>query len=370
MRTAVKTVVTITLLLLFSSLFLLPAEESSADGFSIELLDEDGSKLDPSTPMIKKLLVFTTYTDEHGTRYYLDKETILTEKDYYLRINSQTGLFNVYVSVPSASITGSLHESGMEVRLAEGTEDYLSVLDTTDDFSSIAKDGQNDAVFRPNVMYRITILTAHDIEGDSQVEKTPDFTLRFEAVPINSYTVVFMNDGEEYAKKLVEKNTALGELPKDPEKPGYTFNGWFDEDMNPVTEETIVTRNMEVHSEWSRASTCTVTFYDRGAEFAKKTVKPDTALGTLPDEPTREGWTFDGWFDDNGNRVTEKTIVERDMNVHSRWSQDPPVPPGPTPPKPPHDKETKEEEVIVEPDGTVITIISDLIERVDGTYDL
>ena len=367
MRTAVKTAATITLLLLFSSLFLLPTEESSADEYSIELLNEDGSKLNPGTPMITKLLVFTTYTDEHGTRYYLDRETVLTEKTYYLRINAQSGTFHVTASVPSADITGSLHKAGMEIRMVNGSNSFMSTLDTSDGFTGIAMNGNITAVFQPNIMYKITILTAHDIEGENKVEETPDFTLRFEAAPINSYTVVFMNDGEEYAKKLVEKNTALGELPKDPEKPGYTFNGWFDEDMNPVTEKTIVTRNMEVHSEWSRATTCTVTFYNMGVEYAKKPVEVGSTLKDFPPDPERTDWTFDGWFDDNENRFTDRTEVQSDMNVHSKWSQEPTPPPGPPTP---HDKETREEEVIVEPDGTEITIISDLIERVDGTYDL
>ena len=367
MRTTVKTVVAISLLLLFSSLFLLPAEESSADDFSIEILKEDGSKLDPDTPMITKLLVFTTYTDVHGTRYYLDKETVLTEENYYLRINSQSGLFRVYASVPSASITGSLHEAGMEIKLAEGTDQFMAVLDTADQFSSVMKDGQTEAEFRPNVMYKITILTAHDIEGSSPTEKTPKFTLRFETTPINAYTVVFKDDSTIIETRMVEKNTALGELPDAPERPGYTFDGWFDENDNQVFDTTIVSRDMEVHSKWSQQSSFTVTFYDRGTIVEKRTVEKDKPIGKLPDEPEREGWTFDGWFDEDENKVRSTTIVTKDMNLHSKWSHEPSPPPGPPTP---HDKETKEEEVIVEPDGTIITVISDLIERVDGTYDL
>lgn len=305
MRTAVKTAVSITLLLLFSSLFFLPAEEISADEYSIELLDENGSKLDPDTPMISKLLIFTTYTDVHGTRYYLEKDTILTEKDYYLRINAQSGLFNVSVSVPSASVTGSLHKAGMEFRLTETTDSFDAVLDESDNFDCMFKDGTATASFRPGVMYKITILTAHSIEGESQVEETPEFTLRFDTSPVDSYTVIFEDDGTVIETRMVEKDTAIGKLPDPPARAGAEFQGWYDVDDKKWKATDIVTKNMILHSKWER--------------------------GPIPPGP------------------------------------DPP--PGPTPPKP-HDKETKEEEVIVEPDGTVVTIISDLIERVDGTYDL
>jgi len=305
MGTAVKTVAAITLLLLFSSLFIIPTEELSADDYSIEILNEDGSKLDPNTPMINKLLEFVTYTDEHGTRYYLEEETLLTEKTFYLRINAQSGTFHVAASVPSADLTGSLHEAGLKTNLANGEDNYVSVLDASDDFDSIFTDGENNAIFKPNILYKITIETAHGIEGDSQVEKTPEFTLRFETTPIDSYVVVFDDDGKIIETRMVEKDTAIGKLPDPPARTGAEFQGWYDIDDKKWKATDIVTENMVLHSKWER--------------------------GPLPPGP------------------------------------DPP--PGPTPPKP-HDKETREEEVIVEPDGTVITIISDLIERVDGTYDL
>ena len=305
MRTAVKTVAAITLLLLFSSLFIIPTEELSADDYSIEILNEDGSKLDPDTPMINKLLKFITYTDEHGTRYYLEEETLLTEKTFYLRINAQSGTFHVAASVPSADITGSLHQAGLEIKLANGEDDFVAVLDTNDNFDSIFADGENNAIFKPNILYKITIVTAHGIEGDSQVEKTPEFTLRFETTPIDSYVVVFDDDGKIIETRMVEKDTAIGKLPDPPARTGAEFQGWYDIVDKKWKATDIVTDNMVLHSKWER--------------------------GPLPPGP------------------------------------DPP--PGPTPPKP-HDKETKEEEVIVEPDGTIITIISDLIERVDGTYDL
>ena len=305
MRTAVKTVAAITLLLLFSSLFIIPTEELSADDYSIEILNEDGSKLDPNTPMIKKLLEFVTYTDEHGTRYYLEKETQLTEKTFYLRINAQSGTFHVTASVPSADISGSLHKAGLEIKLANGEDDFVAVLDTNDNFDSIFADGKNTAIFKPNILYKITIVTAHGIEGESQVEKTPEFTLRFETTPIDSYVVVFDDDGKIVVTRMVEKDTEIGKLPDPPARTGAEFQGWYDIDDKKWKATDIVTENMVLHSKWER--------------------------GPLPPGP------------------------------------DPP--PEPTPPKP-HDKETKEEEVIVEPDGTIITIISDLIERVDGTYDL
>ncbi len=304
MRTAVKTVAAITLLLLFSSLFIIPAEELSADDYSIEILNEDGSKLDPNTPMIKKLLEFVTYTDEHGTRYYLEKETQLTEKTFYLRINAQSGTFHVTASVPSADISGSLHKAGLKLSLANGEDEFSAVLDTNDNFDSIFSEDENTAIFKPNILYKITIVTAHGIDGDSQVEKTPEFTLRFETTPIDSYVVVFDDDGEIIETRMVEKDTAIGKLPTPPARAGAEFQGWFDKNDKKWKESDIVSDNMILHSKWAR--------------------------GPIPPGPD---------------------------------------PPGPTPPKP-HDKETKEEEVIVEPDGTIIIIISDLIERIDGTYDL
>ena len=51
-----------------------------------------------------------------------------------------------------------------------------------------------------------------------------------------TYTVRFMVDGEEYAKKSADWNKAIT-FPEVPQKKGYTLDGWYDGDTK-VSEIT------------------------------------------------------------------------------------------------------------------------------------
>jgi uncharacterized repeat protein (TIGR02543 family) len=104
-------------------------------------------------------------------------------------------------------------------------------------------------------------------------------------------------------------DAAIGTLPA-PERTGYTFNGWFDAEGNEVTAETVYT----VAGDSTVTSTCSHTLYLLAAlpiggkvEPATLTVTFDAAVGTLP-APERTGYTFNGWFDAEGNEVTAETV--------------------------------------------------------------
>ena len=67
-----------------------------------------------------------------------------------------------------------------------------------------------------------------------------------EEIPATMYTVTFVVDGEETTIE-VEEGTAIGEqMPVDPEKGGFIFTGWTDEDGNDVDADTIVNDDMTV----------------------------------------------------------------------------------------------------------------------------
>ncbi len=54
---------------------------------------------------------------------------------------------------------------------------------------------------------------------------------------------------------------------------------------------------------------------------ANKKAVSGAAIGTLP-TPTREGYTFDGWYDSNGNKFTSTTVVSAtsEFTLTARWT--------------------------------------------------
>ncbi len=70
----------------------------------------------------------------------------------------------------------------------------------------------------------------------------------------NTYRVIFAVDGAAYETKEVRKNTSFSSLPK-PEKEGYAFIGWYDEDGNLLETSTIILKDTVYYARWAEIVT-------------------------------------------------------------------------------------------------------------------
>ena len=143
---------------------------------------------------------------------------------------------------------------------------------------------------------------------------------------VKTYTVTFdANKGMVTPKtKTVPHGDLYGELPT-PTRDGYTFAGWYDDNSNPVTKDTVVTtaKDHKLYAHW-KANTYTVTFEanEGTVETKTQTVTYGSTYGELP-TPTREGYRFDGWYNGNGTKVTAVTTVTTVGNhvLNARWTK-------------------------------------------------
>ena len=106
---------------------------------------------------------------------------------------------------------------------------------------------------------------------------------------INQYTITFdTNDGSEIAPITQDYGTKIT-APADPTRKGYTFKGWDKE-----IPETMPTENITVKAQWE-INQYTITFdTNGGSEITPITQDYGTEI-TAPDNPTRKGYTFKGW---------------------------------------------------------------------------
>ena len=153
-------------------------------------------------------------------------------------------------------------------------------------------------------------------DGEEQVtaatvfDGTADVTLtaRWTA---NTYTVTFDANGGtvDPASTTVTFGEAFGTLPT-PTRDGYAFAGWFlgEDSVSSTTTYTTV-GDAELVAHWT-ANAYSVRLDANGGAVNPEviTVTYDAAYGTLP-EPTRDGYTFQGWFDGQ-TEVTSETIFK------------------------------------------------------------
>ena len=138
----------------------------------------------------------------------------------------------------------------------------------------------------------------------------------------NVYRVTFNANGGrvDYSTTFIAYGSAFGKLPV-PARDGYTFAGWLDADGNEVTDATTFssTKDVVLTAQWN-ANTYKVTFEMPDGTTKTVDVTYGEAYGALP-MPTRDGYIFQGWFDANGNKVTDATIflTASDVTLTAKW---------------------------------------------------
>lgn len=143
---------------------------------------------------------------------------------------------------------------------------------------------------------------------------------------VNSYLIHLDARGGKVSPEnvTVTYGQPVGELPA-ATRDGYDFVGWFDLDGNEYTADTVYTvdDNITLSAKWT-AKDYTVTL-----DAAGGTVDPTTVtvtfgaeVGTLP-VPTREGYGFIGWFDENGDKVLPFTEyrIPHDSTFTAHWAE-------------------------------------------------
>ena len=156
---------------------------------------------------------------------------------------------------------------------------------------------------------------------------TSNLTLTAQWTPI-TYTVTYYNNGGSgCSNKSVTSGSQLGSNYCTPSRANYSFNGWKDQNGNIVISTTTVTRNLTLTAQWSLIS-YTVTYNNNGGTgCTNKSVTSGSQLGSNYCTPSRTGYTFNGWKDQNGNTVTSTTTVTSNLTLTAQWLQNYPSTP-------------------------------------------
>lgn len=123
---------------------------------------------------------------------------------------------------------------------------------------------------------------------------------------------------------------SLDKLPT-PSRDGYNFDGWY-EDGSPVDVSSLNdggVHNLEAH--WKKkpssggyvAPDCYVTFDSEGGSPVAGQYVTWNSTVSRPKDPTKEGYTFDGWYTKDGDLFDfSKDRVLGNLTLYARWSSD------------------------------------------------
>ena len=153
---------------------------------------------------------------------------------------------------------------------------------------------------------------------------TGDITLTAQWEKPAEYTVTFdTQGGTPVASQTVTENGTVTR-PADPTRDGYTFKGWT---LNgqPYDFGTPVTGNLTLTAVWEENKTPQpvthkVTFDTNGGSAVDSQTVDDGATAVKPADPTRDGYTFNGWTL-NGKPYDFSRPVTGDITLEAQWEK-------------------------------------------------
>ena len=224
--------------------------------------------------------------------------------------------------------TGSGSESAyyyVEVIPGESGEDYQGVTYTLHHKDTC-----------PGTGYEVTKEDQYPLEGYTYKEGTsigrPYNNAKFYYTR-NQYVITFINGGvtdKTVNKKYEQSIEDADYTPANPPagKDGYVFDGWHDNELGEgekyvFTGKTMPARNITLYAKWS-APTHNVTF-DLGYDAPPEATTPPTQTvqhrktAQQPEDPTRDGFSFTGWYDEDGSPFNFATLIVKDLRLTAHW---------------------------------------------------
>ena len=155
-----------------------------------------------------------------------------------------------------------------------------------------------------------------------ETEITENITITAKWV-INTYTVSFNSDGGSTVEEITVNHGEKVTAPEAPTKDGYAFAGWYVGDI-AYDFNTAVTADVALTAKWN-AIEYTISYVLNGgtnADDAVTTFTVESGEITLL-APTREGYSFDGWYNaETGGE--EVTVIEAgsigNITLYARWT--------------------------------------------------
>lgn len=148
----------------------------------------------------------------------------------------------------------------------------------------------------------------------------------------NNVVTFDTGDGTSISSQIVNKNGKISK-PRDPEREGYEFDGWYLDDEEFDFDEPI-TGDLKLEARWKKvdedkkdddkdddkeeAKEYTVNFDSDGGTKVEAVKTKDKV--SKPKVPTKDGYTFVAW-QLNGKDYDFNLVVEKDITLKAKWEK-------------------------------------------------
>jgi len=139
---------------------------------------------------------------------------------------------------------------------------------------------------------------------------------------INQYTISFDSNEGSAVSDIAQDYNSTVTAPSDPSKTGYTFSGWYSDEELTVTYTftTMPAENIALYADWT-INQYTISFNTNGGTSVTAITQDYGTSVTKPTDPTKEGFTFDGWYSDSEltSSYTFTTMSAENITLYAKW---------------------------------------------------
>lgn len=135
--------------------------------------------------------------------------------------------------------------------------------------------------------------------------------------------ITFETNGGTPVEKIVGTSSHyVPTRPADPVKDGFGFSGWYtdSECTKPFDWTSEVTKHITLYAGWSETFHTVHFDYDGGIGTASDLRIADGKTATAPENPTKEGFDFDGWYLGD-ERFDFSTAITSDITLTAHWKE-------------------------------------------------
>jgi len=174
---------------------------------------------------------------------------------------------------------------------------------------------ENASILYPNIGFKSTSIAKHPLNN---------FDINYKGELLTFNVSFESNGGTAIASQTVNYEEPATK-PTDPTRGGYLFDGWYSDNVtfeNKWDFETAVTADIILYAKWIKNELTVIFNSNGGTPVASQTVIAGEPA-TKPTDPTRESYTFDGWYIDDetfANKWDFETVVIEDITLYAKWN--------------------------------------------------
>ncbi len=137
----------------------------------------------------------------------------------------------------------------------------------------------------------------------------------------NKVTITFDSNGGSKVESIKVVKGETAKLPT-PTKEGNTFDGWYYKDLK-ANEKSVFKEDVTLKAHWISDGTkkIKVTFETNGGSSIEPIYLESNEQFVEPTVPTKDGYTFYGWYDGNEMPIKTGALLAEDITLYAKWEQ-------------------------------------------------